>query len=185
MCTEKQMPEKRHSIEDAILNAESSEVTNVESIVPSLQSDLQPTYDVKNEKPWHRSYAYMLLNGHTIKDCAEHFQLTPHHLAQVKKQEWFKRLTADLAAAHFEDDVAGLLKGAAIEAVTTMVELSQTAESESVRQAASNNLLEKYLKNKPPPAPDVPDDPVQEAAMLDAEIDMLEEQEGRTKPQDR
>ena len=175
------MAEKKqnHKIIDAILEADVEEPSNIESIVPALHDNYEAKYDVKTEKPWHRSFAYMLLQGCSIVECAEHFQMTHQHLQQVKKQEWFKVLTTKLAAAHFEDDVIGLLKSSAVTAITTLDELATSAESETVRGNAANNLLDKFLRHQPPPPPPTVDDPVQEARMLDEEIAQLEEEEQR------
>ena len=85
-------------------------------------------------------------------------------------------ICSSLAAKHFGDDVSGLLKNAAVEAVLELESLSKSAESESVRARASDSILDKYFKHTKQEGPKDELDPKEEAEQLDQEIARLEEQ---------
>lgn len=137
---------------------------------------------VKNEQPWHRLFIYALLQGATLKQCAEEFNKSREYLSALKRQPWFQKLMVEIADQKFENNITGLLSGAAVGAVETLVELAAEAESESVRRSAASDLLSSYFKHKPPDAPTTTEDPQAEAEQLDAEIALLEEREAKFQP---
>lgn len=163
---------------DALIKAlreEDDESQNLKVLPPPMKDSGEPQYEVQNEKPWHRTLAYLLLQGKSAVDAAKTLNKTPVHIREVRKQAWFKELLAELASIHFDNDVAGLLEGAALEAITTLSELATTAKSESVKRAAASDLLDKYLRNKVTPVKETPDDPKAEMDQIDQEIKALEE----------
>ena len=129
---------------------------------------------MQNEKPWHRTLAYLLLQGQSAIEAGKTLGKTPEHIRQVRKQEWFKTLLAELASIHFNNDVSGLLEGAALESINTLSQLASGAKSEAVRRAAASDLLDKYLRNKVNKTDDKPNDPKAELEALENEIKELE-----------
>lgn len=151
------------------------EITQIQKHLPEFHDTTKdPKYEVKNEKPWHRILAYMLLQGTSQSACADYFGKSTLHISQVKKQPWFQKLLAELADLNFQSDVLGLLQSEAITAIATLSDLAQNAESETVKRSAASTLLENFLKHKPEPKPKESKSPQQELDELNAELRALE-----------
>jgi hypothetical protein len=140
---------------------------------PPMHDELEAPYEVQSEKPWHRVLAYMLIKGATVKDAAQELGKSVDHCRAVKKQPWFKQLTAELCKQHFNDDVTRLLEGAAVESIMTLTDLASSAESEPVRRSAASDLLNQYLRNKPVESEDPIEDPQAELDKLNRELEHL------------
>lgn len=175
---------KRHALEQALRGEDGEYATPphvpIESIIPHLHDDRDPSRDggvvIQKEQPWHRQCAYMLLQGMSNKDAAEMFGCTPATIGNLKRQPWFRSICAQLSAIHFDNDVMGLLKNAAVEAVMELSTLATGAKSETVRANAANALLDKFLKHKGSDKP--PSDaktPKEEMAELEKEIERLQQ----------
>lgn len=165
-------------MEDALTRALREEDDNLPPLklmpTPTINDSCEASYEVQNEKPWHRTLAYLLLQGQSAIEAGKALGKTPEHIRQVRKQEWFKSLLAELASIHFNNDVSGLLEGAALESITTLSQLASGAKSEAVRRAAASDLLDKYLRNKVTKTDDKPNDPKAELEALESQIKELE-----------
>lgn len=171
------MGQENHALVQALIGNEPEETATITPILPEFKDETAPpAYEVVNEQPWHRSCAYMMLQGHSNKECAEMFGKTQGHISQLKKQQWFKSLLAQLAEIHFDNDVAGLLENAAYDAISTLTDLAVGAKSESVRRSAASDLLDKFLKNQPVKNETPHENPAAELEQLDEEIERLKEQ---------
>lgn len=96
---------------------------------------------VKNEQPWHRMAAYMLLAGRTNSEIALAADVVPGTVSVLRAQRWFQELLATLANESGAE-LHGLLQAEAQDALNRIVDLAQNAESERVRLAANIQLLE-------------------------------------------
>lgn len=176
-------PAKLHPLEAAALGLDEDEAPTrpdngrVTSILPSLKDDRESGVVILKEAPWHRSLAYMLLNGMSQRECAKQFDKHPQYISQIRQQEWFKNICAQLAEIHFGGDLMGLLEGAAFDAVNTLQDLAVGAESESVRASSASTLLDKHLKYRKENKPQASDNPEQEIKRMDEEISRLEGEE--------
>lgn len=155
----------------------SGEVSPTQSLraIPTLHDERPTSVHIQKEQPWHRPLAYMLMQGKSNTECAAQFNVTPQTISNVRGQKWFQSIIAELAAIHGGDSISGLLQNAAFTALETLVDLSQNAESESVRARSAGELLNQYLKNKPAPEPPKSENPQQELEQLKAEADRLRE----------
>lgn len=103
---------------------------------------------LKNEQPWHRMAAFMLLHGHTNKEISATAGVTESTVSILRAQRWFQELLAtlqnDAGAA-----VQGLLESEALASLETIVEIRDDKNaSQRNRMAAAVTLLEHY-KGKP------------------------------------
>ena len=174
-----------HPLEQALQGQEipdPSSPTNgrVQSILPALNNNAG-TVTVVKEKPWHRSLAYMRLQGVSKKQCAKEFDCSVQQVINVSAQPWFKQICVELADIHFAGDMFGMLESAAFDAVQTLNELAVGAESETVRRASASDLLDKFLKHRKPAEDKTPDNPEQELKQLDEELERLEGDEATHK----
>lgn len=97
---------------------------------------------IKNEQPWHRMAAYMLLAGRTNSEIAAAAERTAVQVCVLRGQRWFQQLLATLAN-ETGDDIIGVLAGEALASVETIVSLRDDAELPArVRLSAAQTLLE-------------------------------------------
>lgn len=94
----------------------------------------------KNEQPWHRMAAFMLLAGRTNSEIAMSAGVTSSCVSQLRTNLWFQQLLATLANEQGEA-VVGLIQSEAIASVQKIVEL-RDSENPRVALAAANILLE-------------------------------------------
>lgn len=122
------------------LNADLDPATNLPQLHRFEKQDAA-YHGLKNEQPWHRMAAIMLIHGHTNSEIALHAGVTPQHVSNVRAQRWFQQLLATLANEQGQE-VSGLLAAEAVASIETMVALRDFGESERVRLAAAQALFE-------------------------------------------
>jgi len=99
------------------------------------------TIGLKNEQPWHRMAAALLVAGKTNIEVAKLAGVTPQAICTLKTQLWFQQLLAQLAN-DTGDAVLSRITSEAVASVEKLVLLRDTAESERVQLAAATTLLE-------------------------------------------
>ena len=170
MSTEQE--EKPHPLEIAL----SGDPEKKNNIVP-LKTNTKTQRTIINEQPWHRQFAYKLLEGKSLTQCAKIFDKSPSYLTGLKAQHWFKELITELAEQSFENDIASLLEGEAASAILTLAELAQNGKNESIRIKSASELLDKHIKLRPPPKPPTEEDPKKAMAAIEAELKRLKKQD--------
>lgn len=96
---------------------------------------------LKNEQPWHRMAAFMILAGRTNSEIALGAQRSVEEIKILRAQRWFHELLATLANDKGEE-ITGVIEGYTLEAVEEIHAIMKTAESDRVRLAAATTLLE-------------------------------------------
>ena len=112
-----------------------------------LYNALPPNIDIKHERIRHRMLAYLLANGRTQEQAAAEMGYTGPWVSQIARQPWFQELMLEEKTRSGRQAVDELIRGAAPGSVLTLMELRDSAESESVRFNASKELLNRYLGN--------------------------------------
>ena len=77
---------------------------------------------LKNEQPWHRMAAYMLLAGRTNSEIAMAANVHSPEVSTLRAQRWFQDLMATLAN-EAGADIAGLLSSEAQNSLNMMVDI--------------------------------------------------------------
>lgn len=96
----------------------------------------------KNEQPWHRMAAFMLLAGRTSSEIAAAAGVAPQTVSNLRGLRWFQELLAVLANETGQD-ITGLLQAEAAQSVETLVSLRDDPETPArVRLSAAQTLLE-------------------------------------------
>lgn len=97
---------------------------------------------LKNEQPWHRMAAYMLLAGRTNSEIAMAAGVIPQTVCILRAQRWFQELLATLANER-GSDILGLLDSEAAASIATLVEIRDDPEAGArARLSAATTLLE-------------------------------------------
>ena len=111
----------------------------------SLFGDSSAYQVYKREKPEHRLMLWLRLNGHNVKETATLTGYTPQSVSQVCKQPWFREAFCKLSTEMGKDIAQTLLEGEVVPTIHKLVELRDSAESEAVRKAACDSILDRYL----------------------------------------
>lgn len=96
---------------------------------------------LKNEQPWHRMAAFMLLAGRTNSEIAMSANVGVMEVSILRSQRWFQELLATLANEAGQD-VMGVLASETLASIEKVVALRDGAESERVQLAAAQLLIE-------------------------------------------
>jgi hypothetical protein len=91
---------------------------------------------------WHR------LQGLNAKEIAMVTGYTPEHVRTVCKQPWFVEAFCRLSTEQGKDAVQTFLEGHQMLACEGLVDLAQNSESEAVRKAACDSILDR-IRGKP------------------------------------
>lgn len=141
---------------------------------PPLHGGKPPTKTIEKEKGVHRVMAYMYASGATIKRIAEETGYSETQVSSITRQDWFKSHVVVIQHNEFHDDVGRILRAGAQEAVMAMRELATNAVSESVRQKAAADLLDRFRGKATQivhhSSSTVPVDPSEEIAQLQAQL---------------
>lgn len=111
------------------------------SIERGLHRHDTATGGVKDEQPWHRMAAFMLIAGRTNSEIAIAAGVTPGEISLLKQQRWFQELCATIANNEGEE-IVGMLTGEAVASISKLVSLRDFGESESIQFASARTLLE-------------------------------------------
>lgn len=118
------------------------------SRVDSLFGD-KPSYQaVKHEKPEHRLMLWLSLQGHNAIEIARITGYTPEHVRTIRKQPWFRESFCRLSTETGRDVIEAFLEGEVIPTCQALIELRDKAESEAVRKAACDSILDR-VRGKP------------------------------------
>jgi len=125
-------------------------------VVPLTPSDSVDTLfgqsksyrEFKKEKPEHRLMLWHRLNGLSVKEIALAMGYTPNAVREVCNQPWFREAFARLSTEIGKDVVTTYLEGEVQNSLETLVKLRDGAESEAVRLAATNSILDR-IRGKP------------------------------------
>lgn len=136
------------------------------------QASSYPT--IQKEKPAHRIIAYMAASGATPQRIADETGYGVQQVRILLNQDWMKAHIALLIHENFNDDISGLLKAGAVDALMTIRNLSTESLNEKVRLSAAQDLLDRY-RGKPTQFvhtshSEVPQDPSEEIARLESDL---------------
>lgn len=109
-----------------------------------LFNQREPNLVVMHEKPWHRAVMFMVAQGLTHQEIADHFGKTVPWISQLTRQPWFRaRLTHELQLAGV-DKVQTMLEAQVIPSIEAVIKLRDSAQSEPVRLNAAINLVDRF-----------------------------------------
>lgn len=109
----------------------------------------RPSYQaIKSEKPQHRIMLWLCLEGNNAKEIAAVTGYTPEHVRTVIKQPWFQEAFCRMSTDAGKDAMKTFLEGYVIEACEGLVNLARGAETDAVRLAANNSILDR-VRGKP------------------------------------
>ena len=127
----------------------------------------------QKEKPMHRRILFLKAQGMSNVHIAEAIGMTPVGVGLVCRQEWFRAALVQLMNGSGVDGVKKAIEGAALDSVFKIIELRDTANSESVKKDCAMDLLDRYLGKAVQPIGSE-GKPIADEAKLDAEIAELQ-----------
>lgn len=89
-----------------------------------VHNDRVAGVEVKREKGWHRTAAYLLNTGKTQIEVAEALDKTPQMISILTSQPWFRTLQAQIVSNEGGNEVMEIMKNAAGGATLRLVELA-------------------------------------------------------------
>ena len=112
-----------------------------------LMNNAIPRLELQKEQPWHRTCAWMLAKGFTRKEIAQAVDKSEATVSLASQQGFMKQMVSDIIAElHLQDESAmNLLKAAQGSAAQTIVTLSTSASSETVKMRAAQEILDRVL----------------------------------------
>lgn len=147
------------------------------SRITPIMSGAQPSWDIQNEKGYHRLVCYRTAAGDTPKEIAEALGVDKSTVYNILRQPRSKEMIAQLIHENHNDDISAILKGAAAEAIVVQVDLMRTAKDESVRLRSATDILNRAygtpVKSSEMKSPSVSDDPQREMQELDRQLAAL------------
>lgn len=102
----------------------------------------------KNELPWHRMAAYMLINRRTNSEIAMAADVDLATISQLRANRWFQELLATIANEQGEE-VTGIIAGHAIDAVNTIAEVMNDPDSTRRERITAAQILLEQAQGKP------------------------------------
>lgn len=130
--------------ENSILSGSTIDVASEEG-PDALFNQKKPNLAVLSEKPEHRLMILLKSEGHSNREIAKLTGYTEPHVSQVLRQPWARLRIIEEINKGGREAVQVLLASAAVDSVYTVIELRDTAEDESVRLRASQDLLDRQL----------------------------------------
>lgn len=103
---------------------------------------------LKNEQPWHRMAAFMLLAGRTNSEIAMAGNVTTQEVTVLRSQRWFQELLATLANEHGQD-IVGLLASEAAASIATLVEIRDDVTASARNRISAAQILFEQAHGKP------------------------------------
>ena len=135
-----------------------------------------PSYELKEEKAWHRSAAYLFATGSvTTRDVAEACGVTEPTVRNLLRQEWFQARVTQLLAANGGKDIMALFRAEHFRTLAVLLDLRDGKDTPSpVKYNVCKDILDRTL-GKPVQRIESEDktqsdDPVAEARRLEDEL---------------
>jgi len=88
---------------------------------------------------------FLHAQGLNYSEIGRRLDKAPSYISNVLRQPWARERLAEELRDAGRDELRELLKGAATDAVHKLINLSETANSESVQLGASQAILDRFL----------------------------------------
>ena len=105
-----------------------------------------PNLAILHEKPEHRLMVMMKIRGVSNNEIAEACGFTVPWVSQVLRQPWAQKFMAEEMTKAGGNAVEKLLEGAAVDSVSTLIELRDDETTpKAVRRQSAVDLLDRYM----------------------------------------
>jgi hypothetical protein len=146
--------------------------------LPRFYGKTSPQHVLQKEQPWHRSAAFMLARGASLKEVAVAHEKTPVSVSNLLKNGWFQDLVSNLMADYGGRDIMDLFRGEGVNTFITLIELRDNPEvSPTVKKSVCTEILDrafgKPLQRVEQTGPPTSTDPVAEVERLEQLNDRL------------
>lgn len=139
----KDCPDRRH----AVLNASVDPATGQPQLHRFSQVDVA-SMGLKNEQPWHRMAAYMLVCGRTNSEIAGAAKVTPQTICTLRAQRWFQDLLATISNESGQD-IQGALQSHVHDAINNIAAIANDPNLPARVVLTANIALLEHAHGKP------------------------------------
>jgi hypothetical protein len=143
-----------------------------------------PTFELSEEKPWHRWAAYLFASGYnSMKEVASACQVSEPTVRNLLRQPWFQERVTKLMAVNGGKDIMAMLRAEQFNSMIVMIEIRDNKNTPApVRANICKDILDRTLGKAVQriQTEDVTasDDPVAEAHRLEEELARSRERSG-------
>lgn len=103
-------------------------------------------FTILNEKPIHRTIAYLMAAGRSRDEVAELTGISRTTIDTVVKQPWFRKMLREITDAAGKDMVKAFLEGEVIPSLEVLRTIrDDTTQKGPTRVAAASTLLDRFL----------------------------------------
>lgn len=141
-------PEGTRRIGTMTVNVDAGRRVFTDSSVDNLFGQTKAYTYYKRELPSHRMMLWLRLEGHNNREIAEITGYSAVSVGQITRQPWFVEAFCKISTERGLDIVDGYLQGEIIPTLDRLVKLRDTAESDAVKKAACDSILDR-VRGKP------------------------------------
>lgn len=141
-------PEGTRRIGPMTVNCDAGVRTYDDATVDHLFAQTKAYVYYKREKPEHRMMLWLRLEGHNNREIASITGYSETSVSQISRQPWFQEAFCKIGTERGLDIVDGYLQGEIIPTLSRLVSLRDTAESDAVKKAACDSILDR-VRGKP------------------------------------
>lgn len=106
-----------------------------------------PRHELRSEKPWHRTVAYLSVKGLSEEEIANAVGRNKTSVNLVRQQPFYGEMCAKLISDFnlLEDSAVNLLKNAASTASMKLIDLMENSKSDAVKLTAATAVLDRVF----------------------------------------
>lgn len=107
----------------------------------SLHNDRAPYYELKSEKPEHRTIILLKAQGITNKEIASITGYTPVAVSNILRQPWARKQLVQEINSAGRSEVIQLFKGAAVEVAEMMIDVVNNDEARTADKLTAGSMI--------------------------------------------
>jgi len=107
----------------------------------ALFNDRPPHYDIKHQKPEHRTIIFLKAEGNTNIEIARVMGMSPVAISNILRQPWARTQLLDEINKAGRNEVVVIFKGAAADVAQTMVDIIQSEDTKASDKISAGHLI--------------------------------------------
>lgn len=121
--------------------AQSAEEDAARNGPDALYNDRQPRYEIKHQKPEHRTIIFLKAEGNTNREISRITGMSEVAISNILRQPWARTQLLDEINKAGRNEVVTIFKGAAAEVAQTMVDIISNPEVKASDKISAGHLI--------------------------------------------